>query len=142
MADDNLEAAIAKCQDEDIGWGDFVLVGEATARMFPERLRRYIGKPLKDSDYRDAAGKDPEETAEKLARVLDGIATRSDVSADLGGEFEGQVEAGRSAERETAKKNGKKKHAQGRGKDSEADAEVDNGAGGKEAAGLTDRELK
>jgi glycosyl hydrolase family 19 (putative chitinase) len=84
----NMKAAIARCQDEPVGWGDFVVIGRAAEDMFPDNLKKHIGRPPEDSDYRDAAGEDLEETAEKLARALDGIASRKDVSGDLRGEFE------------------------------------------------------
>lgn len=84
----NMKAAIARCQAEPVGWGDFVVIGEAARDVFPDKLKKYIGKPVKDSDYRDAVGEDLEETADKLADVLDGIASREDVDADLRTEFE------------------------------------------------------
>lgn len=87
----NMKAAIAVCQDEPVGWGDFVVIGEAARDMFPENLKKYIGETVKRSDYRDAVGQDLEETADKLARVLDGIASRRDVSGDLRREFEESV---------------------------------------------------
>jgi predicted chitinase len=99
----NIKAAIAECQSEEVGWGDFVVIGKAAMDMFPDKLKRYIGETARRSDYRDAVGEDLEETADKLARVLDGIASRKDVSGDLRREFESSarlVPARRPEERE------------------------------------------
>lgn len=71
---------------------DFLVIGEAARDVFPDRLKKYIGETVRRSDYRDAVGEDPEETAGKLARVLDGLAQRKDIPGDLRGEFEEALE--------------------------------------------------
>lgn len=96
----NMEAAIAACQEEKISWGDFVVIGEDAEDMFPRGLKKYIGESVRKSDYRDAVGRDLEETAEKLAAVLDGIASREDVDADLGRELEDALDLERLMDRD------------------------------------------
>jgi hypothetical protein len=71
-----------------VGWGEFVVIGRAAKDLFPDKLKTYIGETVKRSDYRDAGGNNLQETADKLARVLDGIAERKDVPGDLRREFE------------------------------------------------------
>jgi Chitinase class I len=84
----NMKAAIAACQSEGVGWGEFVVIGKAAKDLFPDKLKPYIGETVKRSDYRDAMGDDLRESADKLARVLEGIAERKDVPGDLRREFE------------------------------------------------------
>lgn len=88
----NIKAAIAACESEEVGVYDFLVIGEAARDVFPDRLKKYIGETVRRSDYRDAVGEDPEETAGKLARVLDGLAQRKDIPGDLRGEFEEALE--------------------------------------------------
>jgi hypothetical protein len=158
----NLKDAIAECQSEKAGWGDFVVIGGAAKDMFPDKLKPYIGETVKRSDYRDAVGRDVEESARKLARVLDGIATRKHVEGDLRRDFEdalGLVGTETHASRDHGRpsdgngRGGEKNPEAGGGRRTEQESAVSNGTTKqREAAdegsakpktgGLTEEELE
>lgn len=135
----NLKAAIAQCQSEPVGEYDFVVIGKPAKDMFPDELKKYIGRPPDESDYRDAVGEDLDDTIDKLARVLDGIASRKDVSADLGDEFMRSLqETGRARRRKKQRDEKEERRIKGRDEDGKGVADLDDVPDTR----LTDKDLE
>lgn len=67
----NIGPANALCWSEPVGSREFVVIGEAAKRRLPDEVHRWIGMVPSRSDYRDAIGKNLEDTAKKLGHWLD-----------------------------------------------------------------------
>jgi predicted chitinase len=76
---ESIAVANAVCWMEPVESREFVVVGNNAKAALPYEVREYIGKPVNESDYRDAVGRTSAETRTKLGECLADIRERQGI---------------------------------------------------------------